>query len=430
PEPTPAAEPPPPPTTPTSPPPASSPTLDALTTAEHDPGRPFDLHWHLLNLPGYVLEIAVLPLQFAVELTERYRLDRRVADVFEIAGGAVKISPRVKLAFGDGLGIGAKLKFPRLLERRAALAVGGLYRLDGDWLIDGSYVQRLGSVERRTLRLRAGAERDANERYYGIGGGSRELDRRALRNDDQGLFLGFDVFASDSYDWSGVLELGAYRQSLAGGSDAAHPPVGGPDDMIEVPPGFDDAAVFAHLALAMRYDTRDTKGRPTKGSLIDLGLIGRSDGGGLSGALVSATARWFAPVLRDARVLVLTLGGSAALPLFRDSTIPLSMLSTLGREHFLRGYDRARFRDRYALWTSLEYRYPIYEYLTTGAGLDAFLFTDAATAFGVDALTAERLRYSAGGGLRGAHETVLVFELTVGYSPEGLQIFFGAERPL
>nr|MDQ3368168.1 BamA/TamA family outer membrane protein [Myxococcota bacterium] len=422
--------PPPPPPLPSPIAPASSPELDALTTAEHDPGRPFDLHWHLLNLPGYVLEIAVLPLQFAVEMTERYRIDRRVADVLEIAGGAVKISPRVKVAFDDGLGIGAKLKLPRLLERRAALAIGGVYRLDGDWLLDGSYVQRLGSIERRKLRVRAGAEHDANERYYGIGGGSRATDRRALRNDDQGLFLGFDLFASDSYDWSGTLELGAYRQRLAGGSDDRHPSVGAPGDMIELPPGFDDATGFAHLALAMRYDTRDTKGRPTRGTLLDMGTVGRSDGGKLSGAIVSATFQRFAPLLRDARVFVLTVGGSAAIPLFRDSTIPLSVLSTLGREHFLRGYDRARFRDLYAAWTSLEYRYPIYEYLTTGAGLDAFLFTDAATAFGVDALAAERLRYSAGGGLRGAHETVLVFELTVGYSPEGLQIFFGAESSL
>ena len=35
-----------------------------------------------------------------------------------------------------------------------------------------------------------------------------------------------------------------------------------------------------------------------------------------------------------------------------------------------------------------------------------------------------------GGGIRCAHETTLVFETTIGYSPEGFEFTIGVERAL
>ncbi len=441
PETTPDLTPPPAPQPPPPPPPATSPAVagtEHLTTATYDRDQPIDLHWHILNLPGYLLEIVVMPITLTIEYTERHRMHLRIADLFSIRGGAIKIRPRFKLAFGDGLGVGAALKFPKLMSRTAKASFGGLYRLDGDWKLDAQYVQRIGTLESRALRIDSFAEHDANARYYGIGGDAPEADRRAMLDDEQALIAGLDVFARDTYDWSGIVELGVRRQHLGPGIEPMvpggpmHEPLGSPDDHVELPPGFDDTSVLAHLGLGLRYDTRDTKGRPSKGSLIDGTLDARSDlaGDKLSGVKFEFSTQFFLSVLPNKRLFVLTMGGSAAVPIFNGTEIPLNTLSILGREHRLRGYDRGRFRDYYAGWASVEYRYPVYEYLTTGAGFDAFLFTDLGSAFGEDKLAANRIRYSVGAGLRGAHETLLVFQTFLGWSPEGFQFVIGAEQKL
>ncbi|MBA3395774.1 MAG: BamA/TamA family outer membrane protein [Deltaproteobacteria bacterium] len=423
------------------PPPAASAAVagtEHLTTETYDRDQPIDLHWHILNVPGYLLEIVVMPITLAVEYTERHYIHRRVADLLSFYDGKIKISPRFKLAFGDGLGVGAAIKFPKLLSRSAKLSFGGMYRLNRDWKLDADYLQRIGFIERRALHIDGFAEHDGNARYYGIGGDTPEADRRAMLDDEQALVVGLDVFARDTYDWSGIVELGVFRQHLGPGiepmlkpGEVPHEPLGSPGDHVELPPGFNDTSVLGHLGLGLRYDTRDTKGRPTKGSIVDGKLKARSDvAGALSGVKFEFSTQLFLSVLPDARLFVVTVGGSAAVPIFTDSEIPLNTLSILGREHRLRGYDRGRFRDYYAGWVNVEYRYPIYEYLTTGAGLDAFLFTDVASAFGEDKLTAKRVRYSTGVGFRGAHETRLVFESFVGWSPEGFQFVIGAEQKL
>jgi hypothetical protein len=410
----------------------ADPELEALTTSTFYRGQPIDLHWHLLNLPGALLEVATVPVAVIVTQTERNRLDKRVADLLDLYDGRIKLSPRFKLSFGDGIGIGLKVKFPKLLESRAKFELGGIYRLDGDWLLDTKAAYQLGSLERRSIRIRGALERDANQRYYGIGGGTEKAARRALRDDEEGAFVAIDLFGSTTLDWSGELEVGGYRETLAPGIDPMEVPLGMAGDTTLPPPGFGTSTSFGHVAVTAQFDTRDTRGRPTRGTLLDLSVVGRSDlsASSLSGVTVSASYQRFLPVFPEARVLVLTAGGEAAAPVFSGTDIPLSSYPTLGRNHFLRGYDRDRFIDRYAVWTSLEYRYPIYEYKSTEVGLDAIVFTDGGTAFGEDSLSSSNLRYSAGGGIRGAHETTLLFELTVGYSPEGIQFFIGSEKKL
>ncbi|MEJ7603268.1 MAG: BamA/TamA family outer membrane protein [Kofleriaceae bacterium] len=408
---------------------AEDPPPPGLTTEtwHHEPR--LDLHWQLLTLPERAIELVFVPFGLAVAAVERHRIDRRVGRLLSFWEGRLKLSPRMKISFGDGLGVGLKLKYKQPFDTRTQASLGFVVRVNRDFLVDSELQQPIGSLDDRSLHVNAFVERDQNERFYRLGGGSSSM-RRVMTNNLQVLTAGLDLQPVDWYDYSGLFEVGAVRQTLGPGLELGEIPLGEPDDSFAPPPGFGTSTVYAHANISGSYDTRDTLGRPSRGLHAELRAALYTDvAGGLAGANLRAAGAWFLPVLPEARVLVLNVGASAAVPLFGE-TIPLVALSQLGREHHLRGYDRARFRDRYAVWAGAEYRFPIYEYLTTGVGLDTFVFLEGASVFGATPPSRETFAYSAGGGLRIAAETKLVSQLTFGWSPEGIEIFIGSEVKL
>jgi Omp85 superfamily domain len=402
-----------------------------LTSAEWSPGYHFDLHWRLLMLPERVIELVFLPISLVVGAVEEYRIDKRVIDGLTWATGRNQISPRFKFSLGDGAGIGLWVSRKKLFDERARLRLGGIVRLDADWQLETEYRHALLIPGGRGLRARAYVENDKNRRFYGIGGDSSEDDRRVLRSYEQGAFVEIDLQGIDRYTYAGTAGVGIRRQTLSPGTDSTYMPVGAEGDPVVPPPGFDDGAIYAEANITGRYDTRDTFGRPTRGTLAVLRGLARQEvtGKDLSAVTLDASVHWHLPVLPDNRVLVLSIAGTTAFALRPGSEIPLDSLAVLGRQN-VRGYDRDRFLDRHALQATIEYRFPIYEYLTSRAGLDAFVFVDGGTIWGKSAFDAIPPLWSAGGGVRGAHDTTLVFTTTVGYSPEGLQFTVGAESSL
>ena len=426
------------PDAPPVPPPADTPTGVPLapptaeyttTSAAWRPGYHFDLHWQLLMLPERVIELVFIPFSLAVSAVEEYRLDNRLADWLSFENGRIKLSPRFKFSLGDGAGAGRWIKRSKMFDQRAELRLGGILRLDADWIVEGEYRHAYLFQGGRALRARAYIEEDKNRRYFGIGGDSELADRRVIESFEQGASAEIDLQGIDRYTYAGTARFGLRRQTLGPGYSSTYEPVGEPGDTVEPPPGFDEASLYAEARITGRYDTRDTFGRPTRGLLIELSSLVRQEitGRDFGAATLGATTRWHLPVLPERRVLVFTAAGVAAVPLHPGGTIPFESYAVIGRAN-VRGYDRERFRDRYSLLASLEYRFPIYEYLTSKAGLDAFLFVDAATLWGKAAWDPIPPLWSTGGGIRGAHETTLVFETTVGYSPEGFQFTIGVER--
>ncbi len=403
--------------------------LDDTTTVRFDHRHHFDLHWKILMLPERALELAFLPIGLLVGAIDQYRLDTRLGDLLSVENIKVRLAPRFKFSLGDGAGIGLWVKRD-LFDGRASLRTGGIIRLDSDWQTELEYSHALLLPGGRGLRARAYIERDKNQRYYGIGGASLAADERVIQVFEQGALVEVDLQGIDRYTTSGIAQVGMRRQRLTTGvSPTITPLMAG--DTVAPPPGFDDLATYVDARLVGRYDTRDTAGRPSRGITLEGSVLGRTDvtGKHLSATTVSASARLHLPVLPDHRVLVLTVAGAAALPLIPGDDKPLDSLATVDRTN-VRGYDRERFRDRYALVASAEYRFPIYEYLASRIGLDAFAFVDAGTIWGIAPVGLDPLRYSIGGGLRGASEPTLFFQTTLGWSPEGLQFNIGVESAL
>ncbi len=383
-----------------------------------------------MMLPERAVELALLPVTLFVGAVEEYRLDERLKDLLTLQDGRIKLSPRFKFSLGDGAGVGLWIRRKRLFDRRAELRVGGFIRLDLDWQQEVEYKHALLLPGGRGLRARAFVEDDKNQRYFGIGGDTELADRRVMRSFEQGGSVEIDLQAIDRYTYSGTARIGVRRQELTAGTSIKHAPVGEPGDSVMPPPAFGDTAVYADARVEGRYDTRDTFGRPSRGWLADASARVRQEvtGKDLSGITLHSGVRWHIPVLPQNRVLVLSVSGTASFAMLPGSEIPLESLAVIDRST-VRGYDRERFRDRYALLGSLEYRFPIYEYLASRVGLDAFTFVDTGTIWGTSKFEAMPL-WSVGGGIRGAHDTQLIFATTIGFSPEGFEITIGAEKPL
>lgn len=403
--------------------------LDDTTSVRFDHHHHVDLHWTILMLPERALELAFLPVGLLVGAIDQYRLDRRIGDLLSVENIKVKLSPRFKFSLGDGAGIGLWVK-REIVDWRASLRAGGIIRLDSDWQTELEYNHALLFPGGRGLRARAFIERDKNQRFYGIGGDSQVTDERVIEVFEQGALAEIDLQGIDHYTTSGIAQLGMRRQRLSTGKSATSTPLM-TGDTVAPPPAFDDIATYVDARLVGRYDTRDTAGRPSRGLTLEGSVLGRADvtGKQLSATTLGASARYFIPLLPDHRVLVLTVAGAAALPLIPGDDKPLDSLATIDRTN-VRGYDRERFRDLYAIVASAEYRFPIYEYLASRIGLDAFTFVDAGTIWGNDPFSLKPLRYAIGGGLRGASEPNLYFQTTLGWSPEGFQFNIGVESAL
>lgn len=389
----------------------------------------FELHWRVLMFPERALELATLPIGLLVSLIQGDRLERQVIDLLKLHDGRINVSPQFNVSSTDGVAAGGTIQRSKLFSRRAAISLGGVVWFNRDWFEQLAYDHSLLLPGGRGLRAAVFAEHDKNQPFYGVGGDTLESNRRVMKADDQGLQIETDLQGVDRYTFSGIAQIAMRRQTLAPGSDGETRAVGRPGDSVAPPVGFGTTALFVEAKLAGRWDTRDTIGRPTRGEVIDLGALVRRDvtGRHLSAAVLSGNAQVYLPVLPDGRVLIFSAGGTAALPLIPGDDIPLDSLALIDRTN-VRGYNRERFRDRYAIHATAEYRFPIYEYLTSRAGLDAFTFLDLGTAFGKADFSVDPLRYSVGGGLRAAHEVTLVFQGTIGWSPEGPQISFGIER--
>ncbi|MBL4634248.1 MAG: hypothetical protein JKY56_10260, partial [Kofleriaceae bacterium] len=143
---------------------------------------PLDLHWHVLALPEYAVEMFFAPLGLFITIVERYRVDRRVYSLLRNDAGTVVVGPKFKISGSDGIGIGAGLSLNRIFEKNFYVKMSGLYRLNGDYELGVKYQRNIPWLEGRSLEFRMDYESNANLPYYGIGEDSTS-DKQVLQED-------------------------------------------------------------------------------------------------------------------------------------------------------------------------------------------------------------------------------------------------------
>jgi outer membrane protein assembly factor BamA len=132
--------------------------------------------------------------------------------------------------------------------------------------------------------------------------------------------------------------------------------------------GFDRRVATLEADLNLVVDTRDVKGATSSGLYLDA-FVGRvpqfgSYGFWHHGAELTA----YIDLYRRTRVLVLR--GVVEGVEGDDQNVPFSELPRLGGASRLRGYPLDRFRDEKAVVGTLEYHYPIHQYVAGSLYLD------------------------------------------------------------
>ena len=402
----------------------------AGTTTEvwREPTPPLDLGYHLLNLPEYVIELALTPFEFTVGLVQRYRVDKRVYDLLRNDAGTIRVSPNVKFSGGDGFGVGAALKLEGLLEREEELSIGGLIRLDRDYETRVRFEQKVARLDGRQISAEVHYELDQNLKYYGLGNQTEQSDKRVIDERALDVEAAMDILSGVLWNSGGKIEFGYRRNRLASGSETGVTPLGEDGDMVVPTADFDgDRHNYARGAVSLYRDTRDRIGRSTTGTFseVEIGATAGLDKSDLGAASLRANVTGFIPLLPLYRVLVLNAGVAAVGRLTTGDDVPLRNMVLLDRKHGLRGYSTGRFRDQFGWWASAEYRYPIWEYQDTGVAMSPALFVDTGQVGGrVQDLVDAAPKWSVGGGLRIEHETRLIMVVEVGWSPEGYEVGF------
>lgn len=410
---------------PADPPAPPAPAEPAAVTTEvwREPRVPLDLHWQILALPERAVELLFSPIGMAVAGFERYRLDLRLFDLLRNDAGTIQVVPRAKLSTGDGLGLGAKLEFKHLAGTDAEIGIGGLVLLNSDYQLDIDYEQTYAWLEGREVEVAVEYELDQDVPYYGL---SEESEQRFVISSRQlRALLDAEVTALGATDVLASVELGYLRDELAPGVPGSTEMALDDGAPVTIPGGFGDRVHYGQARAVLTFDTRDTEGLTTRGILAQ-GKFGGSasvSGEKLSALSAVATVSWFRQLAPENRVLVASGGFGSVTRVRSQDEIPLHELYTLGRKDHLRGYNRARFRDRHGWWSSLEYRWKVFEYQDSNVTLVPAIFVDAGkTAPQFIDLFSTDIKYDGGIALRGEHPSRFLFFIELGASPEGLEL--------
>ncbi len=257
-----------------------------------------------------------------------------------------------------------------------------------------------------------------DELFYGVGNriSDRQETNYALKAINLKLGLGFKLHRSMALE----IQAGYVTSEASSGKDKAIDSITDIYQPSELP-GLKETTSFFQIQPLLKFDYKDRPGNPSTGwdGTIGSGLFMQANGDDFGFWKLSAEVNRYVHLFRN-RVLVLNIGGEVteSVP---DKAVPFYYLSQLGKKETIRGFERGRYRDKDAVWGSLEYRYPI-----RMPSLDFLLFVDAGQVADdiFEEFSLDHLKPGFGGGLRIWTEKSLVTRMELGKSKDGFRFYF------
>jgi len=379
----------------------------------------------VLAVPRYALKAVFYPVRETIRFADRHAIVERVEDVLYNDERNAAILPTFGVDSFFGPTIGLKAFHEDLAGHdeygSAEVKFGGVYKLATQLHFHADHF----GGSRLWVESVARFESEPGLLFQGIGNGSvtdgTALEPRggavASRYSEQRL-LSLQRVGYTFGRPSEMLQLGAtgvYNVRDFGpkqrGSEPSIERVYDTTALV----GFADRTTTLETDLNLIIDLRDVAGATASGGYFEA-FAGRVPalGGKYSFWHHGAELTGYIDLYHRTRVLVLRAVVEGVEGDDRD--IPFSSLPRLGGPHRLRGYRLDRFRDEKAAVGTVEYHYPIHQYVA-GA-----LFVDAGqVAHSYADLFDERWRVGVGGGLivRSRDSQLFAFDIAYG---EGIQL--------
>ncbi len=384
-----------------------------------------DLPRLILSVPAWTFELAMTPLSLMAIALEKGRVHERLVDLLLTDDRTFGVIPIIDPFDGGGVAVGATVLYNNPLGSPDRAIVLGLGRTNSDRRVSLSASTRVASLSGRTLFGKMSYDVDVDSDYYGIGGDTRKEDRQFLRIDAIDAEGGMTLLGPSVQDWEIAAQFAVRSRALATGQGTL-PGVMGTDPT--APPGFGRTIDYLEGLAKFDYDTRDGNGWTSKGfsASIEAAYTRDLNDAKLGGFRTSGEWAMYFPVLPLNRVLVLAGGASMTLD-YGAEEIPMHHMLRLGGSSRLRGYRTDRFIGELGWWSTLEYRYKVFEMENTGNGFLATLFADAGRVGSTpEELVKGPFAWSVGFVLRAETNLFSLFRVQVAYSPEGVRITVGA----
>ncbi len=390
----------------------------------------------LLAVPRYALKVVFFPVRELIQFADKHALVEETVDILynDERNAAIVPTLAIDSFFGPSFGLKAfhedlaghdeygsiealfggmyslatQLHFRAEHYRGTRLWLESLVRFEGE---PGLLFQGIG--DDRGSSSPSSALLDP----YGGSVATRYSEQRLLS-----LFRGGYAFGRQS-QLVQVGGTGIYSvRDFGAGRRGGEPSIEGVYDLTKLV-GFADRVPVLELDLNLIVDMRDVTGSTASGLYL-AAFAGRAPslGGPYSfwhhGSELSA----YIDLYKRTRVLVLravteAVDGDAA-------HIPFAELPRLGGPHRLRGYPTDRFRDEKAVLGTLEYRYPIHEYVSGSLFFDAGRVSPS-----YSGLFSAPWRFGGGMGFNVRSRDRALFSFDVAYG-DGVQFHLTTSDPL
>ena len=381
----------------------------------------------VLAIPRYALRLVFWPVEKTLAFADEHAVAEHVRDVLYNDERTAGIVPKLSLDSFFGLSLGAKAFHENLAGHGEFGSVearfGGYYDSVTQVLFRAS---RFGGSP-LWLESATRYESKPGLLFQGIGepaersGGTRLDPREAAvetRFHERRLLALLRSGYSFSLQGDSLLQLGAtgiYNVRDFGRKTAGdEPSIEAVYDTSKLV-GFDERVAVVETDLNLVLDTRDVQGATSSGSYVEA-FAGRARGDsnyefwhhGLE-------AVGYFDLYRKTRVLVLR--GVAEGVEAPAEKIPFSELPRLGGPHRLRGYPLDRFRDEKALLGTVEYHYPIHQFVSGALYVDVGRVGKSYADF----VDSKGWKAGAGGGLIFRSRDKLTFAFDIAYG-DGVQV--------
>lgn len=387
-------------------------------------------------VPTLAVQMVFKPVQAAVSLLDRYAIIEVVDDFLHNADHTGGVVPTAEWQSGYGPSVGLKVFHDDLFGHGESASFrarfGGVFQQGYQFKFDAS---RLGGT-RIWLEGRFRYESKPGLLFYGLGD---------PRGDEDGPRLG-PRQGSVETRYRSERYLTLLRTGVTLGQPGALTKLGvtlihnfrdlSPPDTVpegDVPieavydtsrlGGFDRVFNSVELEANLIIDTRNRNAGTSSGFAMEAFFGGALPIDGFTFWHYGAEASVYIDLYKGNRVLLLRAAVEAVEG--EDDEVPFVELPRLGGANDLRGYALDRFRDQKAVVASIEYHYPIHEYVTGELFVDfGRVGKDWSDLFGEQAWS--QWRVGGGGGvIISSRDSVLLrFDLAYG---EGLQFFVSTD---
>lgn len=378
------------------------------------------------ELPSYVMQAVTWPIGKGLKYAEKTHAIDKALDLLSNKDKTFWVYPVIEGGAGSGFGGGIGLRHTDLFHKGYLLAATYRIHVNMNQRAAASFGKpNAFTIGGKPVSYSFGAnwQRWYQTDYFGIGNDSSQANRSNYDYFD--INTGFTMVVEPLKNFSISPYIG-YDTPLAQSSDGGGFPGAGTVFPTSETEGISTRLQYFDAGLRFAHDTRDSLDLPERGGLRSLTYhhFFCMNKNGFDYGQIELDVRHYIKLWKPRQVLALHTSWKFQEADGSDN-IPFYRLATLDVNSPLRGFINGRFHDRnYALF-NVEYRFPVWHMV------DGVIFCDTGRVFHtISDFSFANFKYSAGGGLKIRIPDLAMFRFEAAYGGEGINLIFGASRPL